>query len=224
MTTPDMNLSSLSDNELEKALAALISCTRSRTRPLPLTEIAKWLDIAIVRLGSIKVVADRIGLSAKMLGQFMHVKRLSPRVQKLFENRQLDSVDSTTHLAMLSEDEQVIAAEALASGSINTIDLRAVVELKKRDPSTPISSLMRKVSAGKVKKEYIIEFVIRGGQSKQGISKKLNAAIPSEEVVALEIEDIVGRLVLTAKGKQTLVQVAKKLGIPIKHVIPAILN
>ena len=74
-------------------------------------------------MGSIRAVADRIGVSPKMLTQFSHVKKLSQDVRNLFEKRKLDSVDATTQLAMLTEHEQTVVANALASRAIDTIDL-----------------------------------------------------------------------------------------------------
>ena len=35
------------DEQLKEALAVLISSTRSKRRPLPMTEIARWLEVAV---------------------------------------------------------------------------------------------------------------------------------------------------------------------------------
>lgn len=51
------------DNELKEALAVLLASTDSKTRTLPLTEVAKWLEVAVGKLGSYSAVAGRIGLS-----------------------------------------------------------------------------------------------------------------------------------------------------------------
>lgn len=210
--------------QLEEALAILISCTHSKIRPLPLTEIAKWLETAVAKLGSCSAVAERIGLSAKMLGQFASVRRLSPDVQRLFQSRQLDSVDAATHLAMLPMSEQIEVANALARGEIDTIDVRGVVELWRTGRSVPVSRLIRQVRESKTKQEYIAEFVVRGHRDRSQILAAFEKYIPPSEIIRLEIEGALGRLVLSQKGKRALAKAAKTLRTSIEHVIPAILE
>ena len=224
MTRTQKKVRTSKNGQLEEALAILISCTHRKTRPLSLTEIAKWLDIAVGKMGSIRAVADRIGVSAKMLAQFFHVKKLSKDVQAIFEKRKLDSVDSTTQLAMLPEHEQKVVANALASRNIDTIDLRAVVELRRAGDNSSITSLLRRVSASKSKKEYVAEFVIQGSPSPAYIRKKFTRYIPASEILVLERKGVFGQLVLTQKGKNALAHTAKKLQTPLKRIIPAILD
>ena len=224
MTRVQNKIRTLKHKQLQEALAILISCTRRKTRPLSLPEIAKWLDIAVREMGSIRAVADRIGVSAKMLTQFSHVKKLSQDVQALFEERKLDSVDATTQLAMLSENEQKVVANALASRTIDTIDLRAVVELRRTGDSRSITALLQKVSASKSKKEYVAEFVIRGNANPADIRKQFARYIPASEILSFEVKGLLGQMVLSPKGKDALTNTAKKLRTPLKRVIPAILN
>jgi hypothetical protein len=212
------------DKELKEALAVLISSTRSKKRPLPLTEIARWLEIAVTNLGSYTAVADRIGLSSKMLKQFSSVQRLAKPVQKLFELRKLDSVDAAAHLAMLPATEQETLSKALAAGEIDTSDVRAVVQLRQTKEQSPIKNLLQNVQESKTKQEYIAEFVIRGSHDRDSMLTEFQKHIPKNEIIRLEIQGAIGRLVLTRKGKQALLQTAKKLGIPVKHTIPKILS
>ena len=224
MTRSEVSSRAGKDRQIEEALAILISCTHSKTRPLPLPEIARWLEIAVARLGSYSAVAERIGLSAKMLGQFASVRRLSPGVQRLFEKRELDSVDAATHLAMLPMSEQIKVANALARGEIDTNDVRAVVELWQTGRSVPFDHLIRRVRDSKTKQEYVAEFVVRGDRDRDQILAAFKEYVPLSEIIRLEIEGALGRLVLTPKGKQALLRAAKTLHTPIKHVIPAILE
>lgn len=212
------------DSQLEKALALLISCSRNKARPLPLTEIAIWVEVAVGKLGSYSAVADRIGLSSKMLRQFSYVRRLSPGVQRLFESRKLDSVDAAAHLAMLPVREQQAIADALAAGEINTIDLRAVVELRRLGKAASIADLLRRVTKSKVRHEYVAEFVVRGARRPEEILEAFTQYIPSSDIVSLEIEGALGKLVLTPNGKQALAKAAKTLRTPLKQVIPTILQ
>lgn len=212
------------DDELKEALAVLISSTHSKKRPLPLTDIAKWLKVAVVKLGSYSAVADRIGLSSQMLRQFSHVPRLAKSVQKLFQTRRLDSVDAVTHLAMLPVQEQQIVAEALASGDIDTSDIRAVVQLRRGGESGPIDRLLKRVKESKTKQEYVAEFVVRDGRDYTSMMDAFKVYIPENEIIRLELKGSVGRLVVTQKGKQALAKAARTLGIPLKRVIPTILQ
>jgi hypothetical protein len=191
---------------------------------MPLTDIAKWLKIAVGKLGSYSAVADRIGLSSKMLRQFTNVQRLSEPVQKLFQIKQLDSVDAATHLAMLSAGEQEVVAHALASGKIDTNDIRAVIQLRQRGQSGSISSLLKRVSDSKAKQEYVAEFVVRGVPSRASIQRAFKRYVPTKEILRLELNGALGRLVLTKQGKQALAKAARTLHVPFKNVISNILQ
>jgi hypothetical protein len=211
------------NGELQEALAILISSTRSKRRPLPLTEIAHWLKLAVAKLGSYSAVADRIGLSSKMLRQFSSVDRLAVPVQKLFQGRQLDSVDAATHLAMLSIADQKTLAKALALGKVDTSDVRAVIQLRQAGQSGPISRLLHRVRESKSKQEYVAEFVVRGDATRATLLRTFQNYIPSREILRLEIEGAVGRLVLTSRGKQALSKAARKAGVSMRNVIPTLL-
>ncbi len=213
------------DNRLKEALAVLISSTHNRRRPLPLTEVARWLSVAVKKLGSYSAVGERIGLSSKMLRQFGYTRRLSRPVQRLFEMRKLDSVDAATHLAMLPQSEQLAIATALVSGEIDTSDIRAVAQLRKslgRSPS--VNSLLERVKRSKTKQEYVLEFVVRGSSDRQSIAKAFRNILPESEIVRLEITGALGRLVLTQDGRTALAKTARALGVPLKRAIPSILQ
>jgi DNA-binding transcriptional regulator YdaS (Cro superfamily) len=212
------------DGQLQKALAILISSTRRRNRPLPLTEIARWLEVAVAMLGSYSTVADRIGLSPKMLRQFSSVRRLTRPVQRLFESRRLESVDAATHLAMLPSSDQEVMAEALASGEIDTSDIRAVVQLRKIGPPEPLHSLLKRVRESKTTREYVAEFVVRGARTGASILNSFKKYIPSNDVIRLELNGSLGRIVLTSNGRQALNRCAQAFGVPLKRVIPIILE
>lgn len=212
------------DDRLKEALAVLISCTRSKRRPLPLTQIAKWLGVAVTELGSYGAVADRIGLSVHMLRQFSSVHKLSRRVQDLFAHRKLDSVDAAVHLAMLPAKEQEVLAKALASREVDTIDIRAAIRLRRLGRAGSIDNLLRRVKDSKTKQEYIAEFVVRGTHDRNSLLSAFQKHIRLSDIVRLELDGSIGRLVLTEKGKKALFSAAHTLGTPLKHVIPAILQ
>jgi len=207
-----------------EALAVLISSTKSKKRPVSLIEISKWVNIAVKKLGGYEVVADRLGLSKKMLRQFVLVTRLHPKVQSLFKRRTLDSIDAVVHLLFLSDKEQIIVANILSEKTIDTKDLRAIVQIRKNDSKTSIKSIVNSVIKTKTKKQYVVEFVIREGYSHAKLMNKFKKHINASEIIRLDVEGFFGRLVLTKKGKQELHRVAKKLNIRFQSIIPVILS
>jgi hypothetical protein len=212
------------EDELKEALAVLISSTHNRKRPLPLTKIAHWLELAVAKLGTYSAVADRIGLSSKMLRQFSYVSRLSRPVQRLFDTRRLDSIDAVVHLAMLPMREQQTVARALASGEIDTADIRAVVQLRQDKQSGGINSLLKRVKESKAKQEYVAEFVVRGIPDRIRLLKAFRQHIPPGEILRLELNGALGRLAVTQKGKAALTKAARDFGVSLKRVIPMILQ
>lgn len=202
----------------------LIANTRRTKRALPLTDLARWLNIAVRKLGSYPAVADRIGLSPHMLRQFSAISRLNPKAQALFSSRKLDSVDAAVHLAMLPAKEQIEMAESLAAQDIDTKDLRAAIRLRRVGAPGSIYSLLGRVKRSKTKREFIAEFVVRGDHNRESTLAAFRTYIPKDSLVRLEIKGRLGRLVLDAKGRQALAQAAKRLSVPLKHVIPAILR
>ena len=212
------------DKELKEALAVLISSTRSKRRPVPMTEIARWLDIAVAKLGSYAAVGERIGLSAKMLRQFAAVNELTPKVRELVASRKIESVDAVAHLAMLSKRDQLVVARALANKLIQTADVRGVVQLRQLKPDVPADTLLQRIIETKTKREHVAEFIIRGGQTESQLRQALEAYISAEHIIRVEIEGAFGRLILSDKGKRELSGAASELGTSLANVIAAILQ
>ncbi len=211
-------------DSVKKALATLISSTRSRKRPVPITEIARSIAIASARFGSLNAVADRVGVSAKMLGQFAAVNKLTKKVQDLFDKRILDSVDAVAHLAMLSRHDQEAVAESLATKELDTKDVRAVVELRRVRKAEAIGRLMERVRTTKTRRHYVIEFVARDTRSSHKAARKLKQYLSPSEIIRLEQDGPFGRLVVSERGKKELESAAQKLRVPFKSVVQRILS
>jgi hypothetical protein len=216
--------SSLSAAQLKEALAALISSTRSKQRPLSLTQISKWLSVAFAQLGSYRAVSERVGLSGKMLAQFAAVDRLTKDVRKLFETRVLDSVDAAVHLAMLAPKDQGPVAHALAKNAIDTMDVRAVVQLRGVRKSEGIERLLTRIQKTKTQRHYVMEFVARETKDREKLVAIFKKYVKPSDIINLEIDGAFGRLVLSLHGKKQLERVAGKLGVPFKSVIQKILS
>ncbi len=211
------------DKELEMAFAVLISSTKTKKRKLPLTEIANWIEVAVKKLGSYKTVSDRIGLSEKMLRQFTGVSHLTKPTMMLFQKRKIDSVDAVTHLGFLLPREQDLVARMLSENSINTIDVRAIAQMRKHHPEMSIRDIAKKVVESKTKKHYIFEFVVRGGRTKKNVEVALSKHLKPDEIVALTVDGAYARLVLSGEGKKKMFSLARKMGVTAKQVIPSIL-
>ena len=209
---------------VDEALAVLISSTKTKKRPISLVDISKWLDVAVNNLGGYKEVADRLGLSTKMLRQFAFVTRLHPEVQYLFKRRALDSIDAVAHLLLLSDTDQVVVANILAEKKIDTKDLRAIAQARKSNSKVPIDKIIDEIIKSKTKKHYVAEFIIRDGDTHTKLINKFKKYISTSEIIRLEIEGSVGRLVLKKNGKQELHRIAKNLKVRFQRVIPVILS
>ena len=209
---------------INEALAILISSTKRKKRLVSLVDVSRWLDIAVNKLGGYEEVADRLGLSTKMLRQFSLVARFHPKVKVFFERRAIDSIDAVVHLLMLSNTEQVIVAKLLAKKKIDTTDLRAIVQIRKSNAKIPIRNIIDEVIKSKTKKHYVVEFIIREGDNYKELMKQFKKHISTNNIIRLDIEGSFGGLVLTKDGKQELYQTAKKLNTRFQYVIPAILS
>jgi hypothetical protein len=207
-----------------KALATLISSTRSKRRPVSITQIAEALSVAKAHYGGLKAVADRVGVSAKMLGQFAAVNKLTKKVKALFDERILDSVDAVAHLAMLSERDQNAVAHALASDELDTMDVRAIVELRRLRRAGAITEIIKRVRATKTRRHFVIEFVARETRDPNELIRELTTYITRSEIVTLDLEGHFGRLVVTEAGKKELQAAAAKLQVPFNSVVQRILS
>lgn len=159
-----------------------------------------------------------------MLRQFSYVDRLSKGAQQLFDQRKLDSVDAATHLAMLPLQEQEDVARELAAGEIDTIDLRAVIQLRRLRNTESIKGILERVRSSKTKHEYVAEFIVRGPRNRRRLSEIFCRHIPANEIIRLELDGAFGRLVLNPAGKRRLFSIAKRFGCSAKNVIPHILS
>jgi DNA-binding transcriptional regulator YdaS (Cro superfamily) len=113
------------------ALAIVFGNTQRKKRKEDLVTIAKAFEYLIKMYGSQKAVAEKIGLSSSMVGQFISVLRLPEEVQKLIIERKIDSVDIAKEIAALGDtSKQIAAAEAVVSSLSK--DVRDIKRLIKR--------------------------------------------------------------------------------------------
>ena len=98
----------------ETALSILFSNTKRKRRSADLLTIARSCDYLVRLYGSQQAVADRIGISAEMIREFLTTLKLPTEVQKLVSERKIDRVDVVRELSALGDPaKQIAAAEAL---------------------------------------------------------------------------------------------------------------
>jgi hypothetical protein len=213
------------EDELNLALANLIKNTRTTRRHLSLPEIAHWLGLATASLGSMDKVADRIGLSTKMLRQFLAVNDLALSVRGLFATRQLDSVDVAVHLRMLNLDEQVVVASAAARGDFSTAEIRAICQYRKKQVGAQLEEIMEQVKASRDIKVYVVEFVQRGreGGGRQ-LRRRLASVLGDDNIVSLKFTGSIGTLVLNKGGRARLLEFCRSRGITKPDAVDKIVN
>lgn len=99
-----------------QALAIIFGNTKRKKRKENLITIAKAFQYLVKVYGSQQAVAQKVGLSAEMIRQFLTVLKLEPKVQELFLTRQIDSVDTAKELVRLKErDKQIALAQKIAN-------------------------------------------------------------------------------------------------------------
>lgn len=207
----------------DEALALIIASTRTRKRPVSICELATAIEIATREVGTLDALGDQIGLSTKMLRQFMQVNDLSPEVKKLVDTRKIDSVDAVSHIARLSIPDQEAVAKVLAEGDWDTSDVRAFLELRSSKPDTETMELMSQVQSSKTIHEFAFEFIRRQGISEEEVSNKLSEVIDSGSVKNITFEGTKGTIVFDKHGRDQLRRVAQQRSIPIRDIISNIL-
>ena len=208
-----MRLGSTGEREKQEALAALIRNTRTTARSLSLIEVERWLATAIRQVGGLAAVAELVGLSSKMLRQFQSVNRLSAPVRQIFQSRRIDSVDAAVHLSKMPSRKQLPVARELASGAINTVDLRVIAEILVRNPRMGAGTAIENVKATRNVMHHVAEFVIRGsGVDNAVLKRRFDDALGKQNVVSVNEKEGIGRLVLTSPGKRALIKMCRESG------------
>lgn len=208
--------------ELDLALAKLISSTRTKKRPASIVEICDAAHTAAAELGSLSAVADRIGLSEKMLRQFTTVELLIPEVRGFVLERQIDSVDAVSHLSKMKASDQSCAAKKLIDKSWNTSDVRAFLELRKLQPNSSTPILAKKIESSKVSKEYAFEFVRRGSINEKQIKQLIEKRLGASSIKGVKTSGSRALVVLTSEGYSKLREISKEESVPLKDIIPYI--
>ena len=209
---------------LEQMLSLIIANTKRRDRAKSIPDIAKAIQTSVDILGTIGSVSDAVLLSPKMLRQFLSVQSLEPNVQKLFCERTLDSVDLASQLATLPISDQLILASHYAENKIETKDVRAFRELRRRDTKSSTQDIIDAVVSSKIQKHYVIDFVLRGGIHLSEASERIAHYVGENNIIKLSQSGQVAQLILNADGVQKLRATAKILSVTFEQVISEIIK
>jgi hypothetical protein len=200
--------------QLDDALAALLASTRRTKRSLNLADVNEKLRTATRLMGSLRAVANALGLSDETVRQFGRVGKLSSDVKKFLESGQITSMDLADRLSRLPAADQYPIAAAVVSGTLDARDVRAILPLRKAMPRVPVQQLIRRIRGSRNIKEYVAEFLTPHPPTTPAtLLRRLAPVIRRPEVRKLEIGDAVGRLYLTANGKKSLQHTASRQGL-----------
>ena len=212
-------------SRLDDALAALLASTRRAKRSLSLVEVSEKLRTAVRLLGSLRAVAEALGLADETVRQFSRIEELSPDVRKLLASGQITSVDLADRLSRLPSADQYPIAAAVVSGNLDAPDVRALLALRKAMPKVPVQQLIRRIRRSRNIKEYVAEFLTpHPTASSTTLLKRLSRVLASREVRGLEMGDVVGRLILTANGKKALEHAAREEGVTKRVLLQRLIN
>lgn len=206
--------------ECDNALAALLSSTKRRSRPLDLVETAKELRTAIDCFGTVETVADRIGLSTSMLRRFQYVERLSGALQTLVKARKIDSIDAVAELSSLTQADQTRLAKVLANEAFATEDIRGFGPFFNKHPEMPFDEVVSRVRASKTRRLYIFEFVAREQmRDPETVASKVLRILSPEDFHSVDVSNVVGRLKVSKSGKQRITLEAKKRKLSVTNFV-----
>lgn len=209
----------MSNDSLDRDLARIVGNTRRKRRVVSIPDLAESIERASKALGGVSKLSERVILSPKMLRQFLAVQDLRPQVREMFEHRILDSVDLCSQLATLGPDDQIILAQAVASGSLQTKDVRDYRELRRRDASIPAAKIIEKVLAAKPRVEFLAEFILRSGDTVEGLREQFLKHLVAEDILRIDVDGAIVSLVLSQAGRDRLCDVGRKAGFTLEQAV-----
>jgi hypothetical protein len=206
--TSKRNRRPVPEDRLDRALATVLSGTARIKRPVSIVVLSDAIKVATKGLGGLEAVADRVGISSRMLRQFLSVERLAPIVRSYFKTRKLDSVDVVAHLSTLPRSDQRAVADAVIASELQSDDVRAVGVLRRQIPDAPIRDVIDRVIDSKDVVEYVALFSCPPG-ARSTLRRRFEEALGTDGIKTLDIKDGVCRLIVTKTGKARLEEIAK---------------
>jgi hypothetical protein len=211
------------EDKTETVIARLIANTRRRKRPDNLVEIAYYIRRAEKDLGSLKAVAETIGLSTDQLWQFLSVERLCPEVRKLVEERKIDLVNIVHYMRNFDAEAQQVIAEEVVAGRLSGKDIRVLAPLQKSLPNLSIDELISRVQKSRDVKVYVAYFRVPPGlEDADALERRFGRIVGQSEIVSFTVEDQIGILKLTPSGRKKLQEATKERSVSLRKFVDAI--
>ncbi len=195
---------------LEKALALIISCTRRVKRSLDLVTLAKNISDAKEYLGSLETVGQAVGLSVQQLKDFLAVEGLCAEVKTLFKKRAIDSVDVMKNISRLPKESQQILAKELTRGAITSKDIRIITSFTKQFPNKSIKKTLRDYYKSRDIKTYLVKFPAPKNKRIKEVQRKFEKVVGETDIISFKVNSGMSTLELSYQGQKKIREAAKK--------------
>lgn len=196
-------------NEIE-VIGRLLQSTNTHKRPYNLIEVADDIDWLSKNLGGINKVSEILGISSGMLNQFLKVRKITPNVLPLIENRTIDSVAIVHSLSKFSSKDQEEISQALIAQKLDGKNVRLLSPYRTQFPSEPILSLIDKLKDSENKKVSVITFDSEDlHKDISNLQSELGRIIGVEDLVGINILGKNGFIRMTPMGEKKFRKIAK---------------
>ncbi len=195
---------------LEKALALIISCTRRVKRPLDIVTLAKNISDVKGHLGSLEAVGQAVDLSVQQLKDFLEVEGLCTEVKALVKKRAIDSVDVMKNISRLPKESQQILAKELAKGTISSKDIRIITSFTKQFPDKSIRKTLRDYYKSRDIKTYLVKFPAPKDELIKEVQRKFEKIVGETGIVSFKVNNGMATLELSYQGQKKIREAAKK--------------
>ncbi len=195
---------------LEKALALIISCTRRVKRPVDIATLAKNILNAKGYLGSLAAVGQAVGLSVQQLKDFLTVDGLCAEVKALVRKRAIDSVDVMKNISQLPKESQQILAKELTKGTISSKDIRILTSFTKQFPDKSIRKILRDYYKSRDIKTYLVEFPAPKDKRIKEVQRKFEKIVGVTNIISFRVNNGTAALELSYQGGKKIREAAKK--------------
>lgn len=200
-------------------LARILGNTRRKKRMISIPKIAESIEYMAQELGGVGPLSEQVTLSDTMLRQFLSVKELHPKVREMFDNRTLDSVDLCSQLATLQSSDQIVLAESVASGALQTKDVRDYRELRRFNADLSAEEIIEKVVSAKPKVEFVAQFVLRSGDTLKKLGERFTNYLDPDDILRLEADGSIVSLALSKNGRDCLRDLGHSAGFNIEQAV-----
>lgn len=213
--------------KLERLIQDIIANTvkKNSRRELDILSIAGMIEEARQITGTLKEVAEQVGLSEIMLKKFLAALKLDPAIQDLIRKRELDKVQIIYTMKGLPLDEQKFIASKVISGKLNTQDIKVLVPLRNKLSNEKIENVLDKLLKSKNIKVYKANILLhaRRGNS-EDYNKKISKYFSETDIHDVTCGSNFLEVYFTKEGLQKLKQLASADGTSIKEFLNNLVN